>query len=377
MNKSTSVKKSISILGAGKIGLALATLWTKAGHSVCLGSRNPEKLQATNVKNIKAAAAEGDIIVLAVPYSAVESLITEVSDELKNKIIIDATNPFDLSPEGHVISTLGSEITAGTHMATLLPNSIVVRAFTHIMEELLVSRGTKQPGLFALAIAGDDLTAKSIVSELVTDAGFVPIDIGNLAESAPLDPGGILFPHVLTPADMKLVLKKNLARQHMIETFDKHVNAELAGDLETTLATMTNSPHLHNIPTPVGGFGIAGVQAFYKNHLVGKFFPPDVEMINVARIVSDDYIVDEVVVKFTHTIMIDWMLPKVAPTGKRVEVAIAVIVKFSEGKVAHEHIYWDQANVLVQLGLLDAKNLPVTGVESARKVLDPSLLTQS
>lgn len=212
----SKAKKQISILGAGKIGLALATLWLRKGHSICLGSRHPEKLQSVvddlnlkvHVKNIKDAAAESDIILLAVPYSAVEEVISDIKDELSNKLIIDATNPFGLSAEGHVISTLGTKITAGTYMASLLPKSIIVRAFTHIMEELLVSRGTKQPGLFAVAIAGDDPAAKLTVAELVNDTGFVPIDIGTLSESAPLDPGGILFPQVFTPADMKLALKR-------------------------------------------------------------------------------------------------------------------------------------------------------------------------
>jgi carboxymethylenebutenolidase len=61
-------------------------------------------------------------------------------------------------------------------------------------------------------------------------------------------------------------------------------------------------------------------------------------------------------VKFTHTIQMDWMLPGIAPTGKRIEVAVVAIVRFQDGKVAHEHIYWDQATVLVQLGLLDPSN---------------------
>jgi carboxymethylenebutenolidase len=67
------------------------------------------------------------------------------------------------------------------------------------------------------------------------------------------------------------------------------------------------------------------------------------------------------------------MLPGVAPTGKRVEVPLVAIVRFREGKLAHEHIYWDQASVLVQIGLLDAAGLPVVGIESARKALDPTL----
>ena len=86
-----------------------------------------------------------------------------------------------------------------------------------------------------------------------------------------------------------------------------------------------------------------------------------------------DQVVDEMLFKFTHTIRMDWMLPGLAPTGRRVEVPLVAIVKFREGKLAHEHIYWDQASVLVQLGLLEVGTLPVAGIESARKALDPSL----
>ena len=162
-------------------------------------------------------------------------------------------------------------------------------------------------------------------------------------------------------------------KQEMIDTFQKHVGAELAGDLETTVATMTANPHLHNVPTMIGGVGHEGVRNFYKDHLVGKFFPPDVEMTNVSTTVGDTQIVDELVISFTHTVPIDWMLPNAAPTGKPVEVAFAVIVGFKDGKITHEHIYWDQASVLVQIGLLDPKGLPVVGAESARKILNPKL----
>ena len=166
---------------------------------------------------------------------------------------------------------------------------------------------------------------------------------------------------------------KPMSKQAMLDTFKKHVDAELAGDLETTMATMTDSPHLHNIPSMIGGVGADGVRSFYKNHLVGKFFPPDVTMTSVSSTVGDTQIVDELVIAFTHTAPIDWMLPHVAPTGKRVEVAFVVVVGFKDDKITHEHICWDQATVLAQIGLLDPKGLPVVGPESARKVLDPKL----
>lgn len=161
--------------------------------------------------------------------------------------------------------------------------------------------------------------------------------------------------------------------QEMVELFQKHVNAELAGDLETTLATMTDNPHLNHVPTMAGGVGRDGVRAFYRDHLVGKFFPPDVQMTGVSRTVGESSIAEEIAISFTHTAAIDWLLPGVAPTGKRVEMVVAVIVGFKDGRISHEHIYWDQAGVLVQVGLLDPAGLPVTGAESARKVVDPSL----
>jgi len=101
--------------------------------------------------------------------------------------------------------------------------------------------------------------------------------------------------------------------------------------------------------------------------------PLDTEMIPISRTIGNNQLVDEMVFKFTHSIRMDWMLPGVPPTGKRVEVPLVAIVQFRNGKLAHEHIYWDQASVLVQLGLLDAANLPVAGVETARKALDPRL----
>lgn len=162
-------------------------------------------------------------------------------------------------------------------------------------------------------------------------------------------------------------------QQAMVDLFEKHVQAELDGDLDTTMATMTDAPHLNHVPTMMGGVGREGVRAFYRDHLVGKFFPPDVTITPVSRTVGESQIVEEMVISFTHTAEIDWMLPGVKPTGRRVEAAFAVVVGVRDGRVSHEHIYWDQASVLVQIGLLDPRGLPVAGAESARKVLDPRL----
>lgn len=163
----------------------------------------------------------------------------------------------------------------------------------------------------------------------------------------------------------------------MIETldaiFNAHMDAELSGDLDKTLATMAPNPHLVNVPTMVGGQGPGGVRTFYAKRLIGQFFPPDVKFERISRTYSSERLVDELIISFTHTTTIDWMLPGIKPTGKPVEVVFVVIVGIEGGKVSYEHIMWDQANVLVQIGLLDPKGLPVTGAGAAAKLRNPSL----
>src|SRR2546425_3253272 len=123
----------------------------------------------------------------------------------------------------------------------------------------------------------------------------------------------------------------SVEQQAMVALFARHVEAELAGDLETTMETMTDNPHLNHVPTMAGGVGRDGVRAFYRDHLVGKFFPPDVKMTTVSRTVGESQIVEEVVISFTHTTAIDWLLPGITPTGKPVEMAVAVVVGFKDG----------------------------------------------
>jgi carboxymethylenebutenolidase len=114
------------------------------------------------------------------------------------------------------------------------------------------------------------------------------------------------------------------------------------------------------------------VHEFYANHFLPQI-PPDTEMLPVSRTIGQGRLVEEMIFRFTHTIPMDWMLPGIAPTGKPIEVALLVVVQFEGEKLAHEHVYWDQASVLVQLGLLQGGNLPVVGVEGARSVLDRSI----
>ncbi|HEX2491166.1 MAG TPA: ester cyclase, partial [Blastocatellia bacterium] len=155
--------------------------------------------------------------------------------------------------------------------------------------------------------------------------------------------------------------------------WDDHVKYEFATrDTEATLETMVEDAYVNHVPVLTGGVGRDQLREFYSKRFIPQM-PPDTAMTPVSRTVGADRVVDEMVFEFTHTIGMDWMLPGVAPTGKRVRVPLVVIVNFRGDKLAHEHIYWDQASVLAQLGLIDASRLPVAGAESAEKVIDPGL----
>jgi carboxymethylenebutenolidase len=160
-------------------------------------------------------------------------------------------------------------------------------------------------------------------------------------------------------------LLNDLWEKHLREEFTTH-------DTNATLDTMVPNAYVNHIPVLTGGVGREQLSEFYSQHFIPRM-PPDTEIVPVSRTIGTERLVDEMIFRFTHTVEMDWMLPGVAPTGKRVECALVVIVHFREGKLAHEHIYWDQASVLVQLGLIDSSSLPVAGKETARKLSDPGL----
>jgi carboxymethylenebutenolidase len=155
--------------------------------------------------------------------------------------------------------------------------------------------------------------------------------------------------------------------------WEEHIRHEFdTKNTDETLATMVADAYVDHVPVLTGGRGLDELRRFYSTHFIPKM-PPDMAMTPVSRTIGADQLVDEMVIRFTHTIEMDWMLPGIPPTGRPVEVALVVIVRFRDGKLAHEHIYWDQASVLAQLGLIDAAKLPVAAAESAKKVLDPTL----
>ncbi|HZS03827.1 MAG TPA: dienelactone hydrolase family protein [Blastocatellia bacterium] len=163
------------------------------------------------------------------------------------------------------------------------------------------------------------------------------------------------------------------AQSNLSALWDEHVRYEFATrDTEATLRTMVEDAYVNHVPVLTGGVGREQLREFYSQRFIPQM-PPDTAMTPVSRTVGADRVVDEMVFEFTHTIRMDWMLPGIAPTGRHVKVPLVVIVHFRDSRLAHEHIYWDQASVLAQLGLIDAEQLPVAGVASAEKVLNPGL----
>ena len=159
-----------------------------------------------------------------------------------------------------------------------------------------------------------------------------------------------------------------MRQEDLDRLWEEHIRHEFSThDTEATLATMVEDAYVNHVPVLTGGSGRDALRTFYSRDFIPAM-PPDTKITPVSRTIGEDQLVDEMIFSFTHTQDMPWMLPGVAPTNRYVEVAVVAIVKFRDGKLAHEHIYWDQASVLKQLGLLTDPALPVRGIESAHKV---------
>jgi carboxymethylenebutenolidase len=167
--------------------------------------------------------------------------------------------------------------------------------------------------------------------------------------------------------------KQLTARQQaMADQWDAHTRAEFSEhSLEHTLDTMTAEPYVNHMAVITGGTGREQVKHFYGTYFI-PCQPPDSMVTLVSRTVGENRIVDELVHSFTHMMEMPWILPGVPPTGKHVELAVIVVVEFEDGKISGERIYWDQASMLAQVGLLDSRELPVWGAEVAQKLVDPA-----
>jgi carboxymethylenebutenolidase len=137
--------------------------------------------------------------------------------------------------------------------------------------------------------------------------------------------------------------------QKLNDLWEKHVRTEFdAHSADNAVGTMVANPLVKLIPVMTGGDGKNEVHQFYAEHFVSQI-PADTEIVNVSRTIGQERLVEEMVCRYTHSVEMDWMLPGIAPTGKRVELALLLVVQFDGDKLAHEHAYWDQASVLVAL----------------------------
>lgn len=164
-----------------------------------------------------------------------------------------------------------------------------------------------------------------------------------------------------------------MSAKSLSELWEEHTAHEFSTrDTNATLDTMVDDAYVNHVPVMTGGYGKTELAAFYSTDFIPTM-PPDTKLMPVSRTIGTDQLVDEIIFSFTHTQEMPWMLPGVAPTGKFVEVPLVVIVRFRDGKLAHEHIYWDQASVLKQIGLITDPTLPVFGAETAKKVLSGAI----
>ncbi|MGH2539746.1 MAG: ester cyclase [Actinomycetota bacterium] len=160
-----------------------------------------------------------------------------------------------------------------------------------------------------------------------------------------------------------------VAQQLLVDTWEAHTAAEFEQkDADAAIATMTEHPVLIHVPVGTGASGREALRRFYAEIFIPQM-PPDAELELLSRSVTHDRLVDEFIFRFSHTVQMDWLAPGVAPTGRPVAVPHVAVIAFVANKIASEHIYWDQASLLVQLGLLDPA-MPVLGSEQGDRLRD-------
>jgi len=158
-------------------------------------------------------------------------------------------------------------------------------------------------------------------------------------------------------------------QQAMLSVWQEHTHAEFVlKDPDAALATMTENPYVLCIPTGICAAGRPAVREFYARKFLPEI-PQDMELISISQTFGDERIVEEFVIRFTHAIETGWMLPGVPATGRKVEFALIAVIQFRYAKIAHEHLLWDQAAVLSQLGVLDHP-VAAAGMGSAARLLE-------
>jgi predicted dinucleotide-binding enzyme len=189
-------KLKIGIVGSGRIGGTLGGLWAKAGHEVMFSSRNLENDKAlaasvgptARAGSPRDAVSFGDVVLVAVPYSALPQLGKDLADVIKGKVVIDTSNPI-VARDGD-IATWAREKGAGLASAELLPGARIVRAFNAVGAGRLPAIAQSQGGeRIGMPIASDDANAVAVASRLIREVGFEPVLIGPLAMGKYLIPG--------------------------------------------------------------------------------------------------------------------------------------------------------------------------------------------
>ncbi|KAF9268248.1 NTF2-like protein [Marasmius fiardii PR-910] len=197
-----------------------------------------------------------------------------------------------------------------------------------------------------------------------------------LPQSADYNPGFASLAHSRTLVFLRKVLGAPIFDIEAI--WDEHTYFEFeVRSVAKTMGTMVAEPYVNHIPTMTGGVGRKNLTAFYRDHFIFAN-PPDTELQLVSRTVGSDRIIDEFVFKLTHDRVVDWLLPGVPPTGKRLEIPFVGVVNVRGDRLYHEHIWWDHASALFQAGILPSHvshegqklRLPIAGVEGARLLVD-------
>ena len=146
--------------------------------------------------------------------------------------------------------------------------------------------------------------------------------------------------------------EKTLNKQDLEALWAEHLAGEFSTkDVEATLATMVDDASVNHMPVNTGGRGKDELRVFYRDNFIPSW-PDDLVMKPVNRIVGESQLADELHLTFTHSKQMDWFLPNVPPTHKKVDIDLVVIVQFRGDKLSCERIYWDQAEVLRQVGLM-------------------------
>ena len=210
-------KYNIGIIGSGAIGSILGTYWAKVGHQIMFSSRHPEKLQSlvenvgenASKGSVEEAAAFGDILLFAVNYTSVDEAIEKIQPFVKDKIIIDATNPVSYTPKTGLTRLIPTGITAGEFMQKKLPNAILVKSYTTLWSKYLERESNREGDLLVMPVSSNNLEARTIVQQLVKDSGFLPYDLGSLSQSEPQDPGSSIWNQPLTYSEFVKTLEQD------------------------------------------------------------------------------------------------------------------------------------------------------------------------